>query len=171
MKSLADRAEAISMGLNWLVERCCAVLVVVLVLDVWLGVVVRYVIPLPLTFTEEAARYLMIWTALLAVSCGIARREHIGVAFFFEKLPQSWRRWVLLAIDVLAFAFFAVLFFYGLGMVERGGRSFTMIYGMTKSLPFSAVPVAAALACIQLVLVAIRDQARIGTEPGVGIPT
>ena len=77
----------------------------------------------------------------------------------------------MLAIDILAFAFFAVLFFYGLGMVERGGRSFTMIYGMTKSLPFSAVPVAAALACIQLALVAIRDQGRLDAEPGVGIPT
>ena len=119
VKSLADRAAAASAGLNWLVERFCALLVIVLVLDVWLGVIVRYLIPLPLTFTEEAARYLMIWTALLAVSCGIARREHIGVEFFFEKLPQASRRWVLLAIDVLVFAFFAVLFFYGLGMVER----------------------------------------------------
>jgi TRAP-type transport system small permease protein len=171
MNTVVERAGAgaalLSRRLNWLIERLCALLAVVLVLDVWLGVFVRYVWPLPLTFTEEAARYLMIWMALLAVSCGIARREHIGVQLLFDALPRGLQRVLLLAFDALAFAFFAFLLFYGIGMVERGGRSFTMIYGMTKSLPFAAVPVAAALACVQLVLVAVRDQVYFGrVEPG-----
>ncbi len=165
---IGDKAATASHGLDWVVERICAVLMVLLVLDVWLGVVVRYLIPLPLTFTEELARYLMIWTALLAVSCGIAKREHIGVAFFIEKLPRSVRRWLLLGFDILAFAFFAFLFMYGLDMVERGGRTLTMVFGMSKALPFAAVPTAAALACIQLVLVALRDQARYGHDGHIG---
>lgn len=167
LQRIGNQAAALSHGLDWLVERVCAVLVIVLVLDVWLGVFVRYVWPLPLTFTEELARYLMIWTALLAVSCGISRREHIGVAIVIESLPRPLQRWLLLAFDVLAFGFFAFLLFYGIGMVEKGTRSLTMIYGMSKALPFAAVPVAAALACIQLVLVAIRDQARFNDpQPG-----
>lgn len=166
---IAAAAATGSARLNWLVERVCALLLVVLVLDVWLGVLVRYAIPLPLTFTEEAARYLMIWMALLAVSCGIARREHIGVEFVFERLPTASRRWLLLALDILALGFFAVLLVYGLDLVDRGTRSFTMIYGLTKALPFASVPVAASLACIQLVLVAIRDQARFEVDPGSGV--
>jgi TRAP-type C4-dicarboxylate transport system permease small subunit len=47
------------------------------------------------SFTEELARYLMIWMALLAVSCEIAHREHIGVEFVFSRLPggipAGWR--------------------------------------------------------------------------------
>ena len=114
----------------------------------------------PITFIEEAARYLMIWMALLAVSCGIARREHIGVELLFDRFPRPLRRWLLLVLDLLALVFFALLLFYGIGMVEKGGRQLTMIYGLSKSLPFAAVPTAAALACLQLVLVALRDQAR-----------
>lgn len=166
LSRLGDRVAAISARLNWLIERICAGLAIVLVLDVWLGVVVRYFIPLPLTFTEEAARYLMIWMALLAVSCGIARREHIGVQLVFDLFPRLGRRILLLLFDLLAFAFFAYLLLYGIGMVERGLKSFTMIYGMSKALPFAAVPVAAALACVQLVLVAIRDQARFDSGAG-----
>ena len=79
MEEVAIRARAWSLKVNWLIERACVLLLVLLVLDVWLGVLVRRVIPLPLTFTEELARYLMIWMALLAVSSGIAHREHIGV--------------------------------------------------------------------------------------------
>ncbi len=154
------RAALLSAWLDRAVERVCVGLAVLLVLDVWLGVIARYAIPLPITFTEEAARYLMIWMALLAVSCGISRREHIGVELLFEHFPARVRRVLLALLDLLAFGFFALLLFYGLGMVEKGARHFTMIYGMSKSLPFAAVPTAAALACIQLALVALRDQSR-----------
>jgi len=166
---IAEFAADASARLNWLIERLCAVLLILLVLDVWLGVLVRYFIPLPVTFTEEAARYLMIWMALLAVSCGVARREHIGVEFLFERLPAVARRWGLLILDVVAFGFFALLVVYGLDLVDRGTRSFTMIYGITKAVPFAAVPVASALACTQLILVAIRDQGRSGVEPAAGV--
>lgn len=154
------RAAATSAWLDRAVERVCVGLAVLLVLDVWLGVIVRYAIPLPITFMEEAARYLMIWMALLAVSCGISRREHIGVELLFDRLPFTLRRALLAALDLTALAFFALLLFYGIGMVDKGAKHFTMIYGMSKALPFAAVPAAAALACVQLVLVAIRDQAR-----------
>jgi TRAP-type C4-dicarboxylate transport system permease small subunit len=159
------RAGACSAWLDRAVERICVALAVLLVLDVWLGVLVRYAIPLPITFMEEAARYLMIWMALLAVSCGISRREHIGVELVFDRFPAGVRRTLLALLDLLAFAFFALLLFYGLGMVDKGARQLTMIYGLSKALPFAAVPVAAALACVQLALVAVRDQARFGDDP------
>lgn len=159
LTALGERASRISDRLNWLTERLCALLAAILVLDVWLGVLVRYVVPWQLTFTEEAARYLMIWTALLAISCGIARREHIGVMIFFEKLPPVPRRMLLALLDLLALSFFLYLLYFGIGFVESGLSRFTMIYGMNKALPFAAVPVSAALAAVQIVLVAIRDQA------------
>lgn len=154
---LASWAASASERLNWAVERLCVALLVLLVLDVWLGVLVRYVIPLPLTFMEEAARYLMIWMALLAVSCGIARREHIGVELLFEKFPHGVQKWLAVGFDLLTLAFFVFLVFYGIGFVERGLSRFTMIYGFSKALPFAAVPTAALVCCIQSVLVTLRD--------------
>ncbi len=163
--TLPESAHRLSDRLAWLVDRVCIALMVLLVLDVWLGVLVRYLWPLPITFMEEAARYLMIWVALLAVSSCISRREHIGVQAVFGALPLGARRVLLLVLDLLGIAFFALLFFYGIGMVDRGGRTFTMIYGVSKALPFAAVPVAAAIAVVQLALVAVRDQARLRVHP------
>ncbi len=65
---IALTAIRLSRGLNWFVERLCVALLVILVLDVWLGIMARYILPWQLTFTEELARYLMIWVALIAVS-------------------------------------------------------------------------------------------------------
>ncbi len=157
MSQISARARDLSLRVNWLVERVCVALLVLLVLDVWLGVLVRYVIPLPLTFTEELARYLMIWMALLAVSSGIAHREHIGVEFIFSRLPGPVRRWLAIAFDVIAFAFFAALFFYGIGFAVKGFSRLTMIYQIPKGWPFMGVPLAALMACLQLLLVGIHD--------------
>jgi TRAP-type C4-dicarboxylate transport system permease small subunit len=154
---MAQAALSLSHRINWIVERLCVALLVLLVLDVWLGVLVRYVIPLPLTFTEELARYLMIWMALLAVSSGIVYREHIGVEFIFQRIPGPARRWLAVAFDVIAFVFFAALFWYGLDFVERGFKRITMIYAIPKAYPFMGVPLAAGVACIQLLLTGIHD--------------
>ncbi|MFK8083790.1 MAG: TRAP transporter small permease [Granulosicoccus sp.] len=157
MHAIGIRAGLISMKLNKVIEAFCVFLLIVLVLDVWLGILARYVIPLPLTFTEELARYLMIWMALLAVSCGVVYREHIGVEYVFSRAPVRWQRWLRVSFDVIAFAFFLALLWYGIDFVERGFRRVTMIYGMPKGYPFIGVPLAAAAACIQLILVSVRD--------------
>ena len=157
MEKLAERAMRASQKVNWLVERFCVLLLVLLALDVWLGVLVRYVLPINWTFTEELARYLMIWMALLAVSSGICHREHIGVLLLFERFPAKARKWIAVTFDLIAFAFFAVILIYGIGMVERGFSRFTMMDGIPKAYPFMGVPLAAGVACIQLLLVAVRD--------------
>lgn len=154
---ISAKAIKASRRLNWLVERFCVLLLALLVLDVWLGVLARYVLPFPATFTEELARYLMIWMALLAVSSGISHREHIGVLVLFERFPPAVRKWLAVLFDLIALVFFALIFFYGLGMVERGFSRYTMIEAIPKAYPFMGVPLAAAMACIQLILVAIHD--------------
>ncbi|MCB1859086.1 MAG: TRAP transporter small permease [Gammaproteobacteria bacterium] len=154
---------------HWLsrgIEIAVVGLMVLLVLDVWLGVLVRYFVDFPLTFTEEAARYLMIWMALLAVSIGIARREHIGVLILFDH-TRGWKRHLLLAVfDVLGLFLFLFLFYYGIEFTLVGARRLTMIYDMPKSIPFAAVPVSCLIAAIQIVLVAVRDQAKLLADPG-----
>lgn len=158
-------ADRLSQRLARLTDRLAAALLLLLVFDVWLGVVARYLVPLPITFMEEAARYLMIWVALLAVSSCIPRREHIGVPLLFERLPPMARRLLLGCLDLIGVAFFVFLAFHGLALIEKGGQTFTMIYGTSKALPMAAVSVGAALATIQLVLVASRDQVRLSRDP------
>ena len=156
---MAGIAAVISYQLARATEIVVIILLVLLVLDVWLGIMVRYFIDLPLTFTEEAARYLMIWMALLAVSVGISRRSHIGVLFLFDRTSGIPRHLLMGLIDLLGLVFFLFLFYYGIDFTINGGRRLTMIYDIPKSVPFAAVPVASLLAAIQLILVAVRDQA------------
>jgi len=156
-KRVGETSALLGARLNKAVEWLCALILGVLVLDVGVGIVGRYLIDLPVTWTEELARYLMIWAALLAVSSGVARRDHVAVTALLDRLPPNARRQVCAAIDALAFAFFAFLCYFGIGMTEQGATQYATIFEMTMWLPFAAVPVSSALVCLQLVLTGVRD--------------
>jgi len=162
---LAGIAAMMSHQLSRATQMVVIILTVLLVLDVWFGIFVRYFSDLQLTFTEEAARYLMIWMALLAVSVGISQRAHIGVLIIFDRTKGLPRHVLLGVIDLLGLIFFAFLFYYGIGFTIDGARRLTMIYSIPKSIPFAAVPVSCLLAAIQISLVAIRDQAALLPKP------
>jgi TRAP-type C4-dicarboxylate transport system permease small subunit len=151
------KAAALSAGINRTVELLCAGLLAILVVDIWIGVFGRYVFELPVTWAEELARYLMIWAALLAVSCGVARREHVAVTALLHRVPIHIRRWIDVAIDALAFAFFAFLCYFGVDMARQGATQYATIFDMTMAIPFASVSVSSALVCLQLVLTAMRD--------------
>ena len=157
---IGDFAGRLSHQINRGTEVILAALMVALVLDVWIGVVDRYFFHWQLPWPEELARYLMIWAALLAISAGIARREHIGIGMFVLSLPMPIQRTILFLVDLIALAAFLYLAIYGFGFAEGGMRRQAMIFGMSLALPYAAVPVSALLAAIQLLLVALRDQGR-----------
>ena len=154
---LGEACAAASAFINRRVEWLCAGILAVLVLDVGVGIFGRYVVELPVTWTEELARYLMIWAALLAVSCGVARREHVAVTALLERLPKKLQRHLGAAIDTLGFAFFAFLAYFGIDMTKQGATQYATIFEMTMWMPFAAVPVSSALACVQLALTGVRD--------------
>ncbi len=167
LQTIAAIADQIGGGLNWLVERVCALLVGVLVLVIWFEVLERYFLELGMTWAEEFARYVMIWAALLAVPCGVYRREHIGLEFLSNMLPERKRRWLRLVLDVLGLSFFVFLAFFGVGMTANGRTQFATIFGMTMVVPFASVPVTSGLASFQMVVAMLRDFAP-STPPGRG---
>ena len=114
------------------VELILAILMALLVLDVWLGVIDRYYFRWQLNWPEAFARYLMIWAALLAISAGIARRDHIGLMSFVGRLPMRIRRGLLIFADLV-------------------------IFGASMGPFFTAVPAAAFLASVQMLLTLLRD--------------
>ncbi|MGE4298046.1 MAG: TRAP transporter small permease [Desulfovibrionaceae bacterium] len=158
--SFAGRMEALGYWLNYLNERACALLVAATVAVVWFGIVERYLLALGMTWTEELARYLMIWAALLAVPCCTHRREHIGLDMLFCKLPQARQRPARIALDALGLAFFLFLSYYSFFMVKQGGSQYATIFGMTMTVPFLSVTVSCLLTVFQIMVCIVREYSR-----------
>lgn len=80
-------------------ERILSVVLLTgLFVTVLLQVFTRYVLDLPLPWTEEIARYLLIWTTFIAAAYVGARRLHISVDLLVAKLRPA----AATAVDVLA---------------------------------------------------------------------
>jgi len=166
----AQRSEKIGRQVNRVVEWLCGLLMGALVLIVWLGVGVRYFSDGGLSWTEELARYLMIWAALLAVSCAAWWREHVGLEIIPAMLPPQARRGLKLAIDALTVIFFIFMCIYGIGMVIEGRSQFSTLFGLSMELPFAAVPVSSALAAFQFGVRMITEFANLSRSETAAVP-
>ena len=99
--TIPDRLEERSQVYHALVvaERVFAVaLFAALFITVLLQVFTRYALGLPLPWTEEVARYLLIWTTFIAAAYVGARRLHIAVDLLVARLRPA----AATAVDVIA---------------------------------------------------------------------
>ena len=51
-----------------------------------LQVFMRYVLNMPLIWSEEFARYLFVWVAFIGAGYGVRRGIHISMEYFFNKM-------------------------------------------------------------------------------------
>ncbi|MCK5517210.1 MAG: TRAP transporter small permease [Desulfobulbaceae bacterium] len=149
--------DTVAKRINWLVERICALLLGIMVLVIWFGVVERYFLHLGITWAEEFSRYIMIWAALLAVSCGAFYREHIGLNIVKRFLPKAGASILAISLDIVSISFFLFLAWYGIGMAREGLGQFANIFGITMVVPFAAVPVSSALTAFQIFAAMFRS--------------
>jgi TRAP-type C4-dicarboxylate transport system permease small subunit len=124
---------------------------------VLLGVLFRYVFLSPLGWTEEAARYLMIWAASLAVSMGIVKGEHVGITFLVKGLPPKLERWCSLFVKLAILFFLWVLTQRGYLMSINGRAQISPLMGISMIWSLAAVPIAGLLAILQTVFLILKD--------------
>lgn len=77
------------------------------------NVIARYILHLPLAFTEELEVNGLVWLTLLGTAVAFRRRRHLRLLFFQERLPASVPCWLNIALFLLAAALFASLGYLG----------------------------------------------------------
>lgn len=150
-------AERVGNSLEKWLEIPVLVLSVIMTGTVLLGVFFRYVVRLPLGWSEELSRYAMIWMALISVALCIWRHEHVGVTMFIKKLPRSISKTVIFFSNSLVLYFLWILFSRGLVMAEGGKAQLATALGTSMYWWLMAVPVSAALCIVMLLCKMVLD--------------
>ena len=86
-----DRAEF------WFIALACAGIVVL----VFAGVLSRFVFSQPMAWSEELARYLFLWAALVGAAAGCRNNQHGGIPLLVHKFPPGGQRFVEVLVTVL----------------------------------------------------------------------
>ena len=138
-----------------LIEQICGALCVfcfaVMTLVAILGVFFRYVMQSPFMWTEEAARYLLVWLGFSAISIALRQGRHIKVEVIANIAPLIVQKILVYVVDMLMGIFFAILLWQGYRMTVNNIMSASTI-PISMSWILAAVPVGAGLALLQLFL-------------------
>lgn len=95
----------------------CALLVALLVV-VLLGVVTRAA-NAPLIWTDEGARFLMVWLASFGWMVAGRKRAHVRIRFFQDLLPPVLHAGAERVIQLALVVFGAAIAWFGVGLVRR----------------------------------------------------
>ena len=120
-------------------------------LVVLLGVFFRYVLEAPLPWSEELARYLMVWGASLGAFVAFREGSHVGVTMIMDQLHGQ------AAIALTRAAQFIVALFMATVMIE-GFILVSKIRGQTSAameIPMGWAYVAIPVGCLLILLEAL----------------
>ncbi len=81
-------------------------------------VVFRFVLHAALPWSEEASRYLLVWTAFIGGAYGVRRGAHIGIEAFALLLPKKAQKVLNLFVLVVSTVVCCVILKYGIDIVS-----------------------------------------------------
>jgi TRAP-type C4-dicarboxylate transport system permease small subunit len=137
-------------GLNVVLTVIVGLLLAVVACSVMYQVLVRFVLTaagfnISAPWTEELARYTLIWMVFLGAAVGVRHARMIALEFGIRKLPPRAGIPLRYAAMLLAMGFFGLLVWVGLDFVDLGRSETSPVLGITKDRVYWAMPVGMAL--------------------------
>ncbi|MBN2126120.1 MAG: TRAP transporter small permease, partial [Deltaproteobacteria bacterium] len=148
--------EKASNLLNRVCEAALVLVLGVMAVVVFLQVLFRYVIHLPLFWTEEFARYCLVWASLLGASVALKRGEHIAVTYFMERFPEGLRWVLLLAARISVAAILAVMTWGGVQLVMVTSAQISPALRIPMAVPYLALPFGSAVMLFHTISAMVR---------------
>ncbi len=133
--------DKIEKGLEWITSA----ILVALLLIVWAQVASRYIFNNSLAWTEEAARYLMIWGVMLGVNLAFLNGYLISINFFTAKLSPAIRSVLRVVRLILSLFFTGILTYFGYHLCVLGANMESPAIGIQYTWVYLSVPLGAGL--------------------------
>jgi TRAP-type C4-dicarboxylate transport system permease small subunit len=141
--------------LDVVLQNVLIVLMVALVAAVSWQVISRYVFASPSSWTEEVARFLMIWIGLLGAAHAFRTRAHLGLDLLPKKLTgRSAETLKLFTLVVVVLFSVTVLIIGGGKLVALTWelRQYSAVLGMPIAFVYSVIPTAGLLICLYAIV-------------------
>ncbi|WP_323037617.1 TRAP transporter small permease [Pararhodobacter sp.] len=147
MKTLVAVVRAIETGLRAIAALCLAGMFALMLAQV----ILRYTAVGVPAFTEEVARYAMIWMAMLASAVAVREGSHIRIDFVPVILRMTAPRLGIalqFLLDVLLLGIFLVILWQGLDVVAYAASQRSDGLRIALSWPYAILPIAFGLSAL-----------------------
>ena len=109
--------------------------------DVIMGVTLRYFGGAAPIWTEELARFSMVWMVLIGAAAAFYNGDQMSIDFVVMKLPPRGKAFCRVLSVAVRFVVLAALIWFGVRNVTGSWKMKTMALGVPKSIPLMAVPI------------------------------
>lgn len=142
----------IAVKLVAITEGICTFLMLVLLSIISYQVFARYILHNPPSWSEELARFLIVWITMLGSAVLIKKEGHISVDFLVDRLPSGVNRLLSFVRDALTIFLCGSLGYYGSQLAILAGRSVSTGLEIKMTYPYLAIPCGSLLMGLVLLL-------------------
>ena len=114
-------------------------------------VILRYLFKHSLIFTEELARYLMVWIVFLGSALAIRDGSHIHISFLTKRFSLQTQKWLRLSANILTVFFLFFVTFEGLKILPQQLYQMCITINISLFYFYLAIPVGSILMIIYIV--------------------
>jgi TRAP-type C4-dicarboxylate transport system permease small subunit len=136
---------------EYIVVACLGIMSVL----IFVQVLMRYVFNNSLSWSEELARFLLIWIVNIGISCAIKKKTHVRITALDTVLPASMKRALGVITNLLVLAFAAIVMFLGYLVVEFNMKMGQMSQAM-EFLPMWVIYLAVPIGFFPIFLSCVR---------------
>ncbi|MFT9495087.1 TRAP transporter small permease [Anaerosolibacter sp.] len=140
-------------------EYLAATLLSFMTVFIFFQVVSRFVFDMPLAWSEEAARFVFVWTIYISAALAVKKREHISVEVGIMFLKGKAKKIAHVFADVIFLVFTIFLLKDGLYLVEHLGanRQLSPAIGLPMNFVYMIIPLGYGLMMLRLIQRIIFD--------------
>jgi TRAP-type transport system small permease protein len=142
--------------LDRLVEAACALASVALAVTVFLQVFNRFVLQMPLAWSEDLAMLLFQWMVFLGAALGVRRLRHFGIELVVRQLPEGTHHALARFVPFLMAGVALIMVGQGITLV---GLNRTRMYGtmdLSYIWAFLLIPVSGGLMLLYLMQLEVQ---------------
>jgi len=125
----------------------------------------RYVLNDSLAWTEEIARFFLIFLAFVGSITCIRRGSHIYLEFFYRYLPASAIKPLSLLVETIVALFFTSAGWYGIGLAQKTSAQRMISIDLPKGIVYWVV----VIACFAMAATALVNIVRLARRPAADV--
>ncbi len=142
MRVFVATMDRVNVFATWVVGALLAIVAIAVMGQVTVRfVLTAFGINLSAPWTEEVARYTLIWMVFIGAAIGVRHARMIALEFGVRSLPGPIGVPVRYAVMALSIVFFGLLFWVGLDFLELGRSERSPVLGITRDYVYLAMPV------------------------------
>jgi len=143
-------------------------IVAAMVISVLIGVFFRFVVPVPMAWPPEAARFLMVAVTMIGASVAVRQLDHVGITLLVDLLPRRLALALYAAGSALIVVFLLVFIWYSARLtLEMGPRQVSSSLGLNMVVAYAAMPIGGVMMLVQQLAAAVEAvrRSRAGGSP------